>query len=273
MKTIPQLQMDQALERVRVLLGTAQEGKWCPRFERVARMPNAQAIFKEINTNVRLDNKDAVELLSDRLAAIIYALIFSGLGFVVEWEPFEKSREKGGKNPDLRITRDDHMAIVEVKRIRRKKDNQANVSLEPSRISLEEMREDDWLLEPYGDLDKESRKTYTHLSEIRGEHSQLRGEESILAIWDEDNTEDASSAYTQNYVLWENNQEIFTLPQGLRFMVCYFPNAIWQRIRAGQPLQELYCYPLQPSEPFHEDWQRELEGASIKELINKALSQ
>ncbi|MFC1593007.1 hypothetical protein ACFL4C_03230 [Candidatus Omnitrophota bacterium] len=88
------------------------------------------------------------EQLYDYLAEIKYALVFAGLGFQVEAEPL------GKKGPDLRISRDNYSAFVEVKHFRQVDPGPPTISL-----SDKEILDDKFLLESYGNLERDIKKT------------------------------------------------------------------------------------------------------------------
>ena len=126
-------------------------------------MPGAESKFKLI---AKAPDK---EQLYDYLTEIKYALVFAGLGFQIEAEPL------GKKGPDLRISRDDYSAFVEVKRFRRMYPGPPNISLPD-----ENFLDDTSFLEPYGNLGRDIKKTKCRIIE---KFKQVSSGTSIIAFW------------------------------------------------------------------------------------------
>jgi len=231
--------VEKALQKVVQLLGPdAAQLIWRARFERVQHMSGANQKFRRI-----ADTSDK-EQLGDYLAEVLFALIFAGLGFRVEIEPL------GEKGPDLRILRDDHSAIVETMRFRK-------IYPGPPMLSLDETS----ILPVYGNLPRDIRKAF---EKILAKFPQLSDEESIIAIWNDD--EDLEEIEVEQAVLDLRNdatRQILSLPRGLSFV---FYGSKW--IGA----QQLYCFPLRfLIEPHQAIWSKELENSRVGELVQRAL--
>lgn len=225
--------LQKALQKVSLLLGKSEAQLWWGRLEQVGRMDGASRKFKRIAS--ALDK----EVLYDYLAEIMYALFFAGLGFQVRLEPL------GEKGPDLEISRDSHTAVVEVKRFRQ-------VSPGPLRISLsnKEFLDDTFLLEPWGDLEKEVNKC---ISQIRKKFKQVGDKASIVALWNDD--EDLDEVGHEEAVRRLHDyagQDSSSLPSGLMFIL-YGSN--WCR-----PRQQFYCFPLRILKKPYINWIQDIES-------------
>jgi hypothetical protein len=98
--------MERALERVFQLVSD-REILWVQKqFERIQQMPGANGLFR------RVASATDREQFADYLAEVRYTLIFTGLRFEVQIEPL------GREGPDLKVSRDDYEAFVEVRRFR-----------------------------------------------------------------------------------------------------------------------------------------------------------
>ena len=227
---------DKALQKVSHLLGERDKQFWQSCFERFQQTPGADSKFKLI---AEAPDK---EQLYDYLAEIKYALVFAGLGFQVEAEPL------GKKGPDLRISRDDYSAFVEVKHFRRMYPGPPNISL---------------LLEPYGNPERDIKKTKCRIKE---KHEQVSRGKSIIALWnDDEDLEDIEVEQAVYQLRDDSAQESLSLPNGLLFIL-YASDWVLSGRR-----QQLYCFPLQTLETPHMNWICELEKHSVDALVNRAL--
>lgn len=236
--------MEKALENVTLFLGTEIAHFWRNRFERVRQMLGAGQKFRRI-----ADARDK-EQLDDYLAEIRYALVFAGLGFQVEIEPL------GEASPDLRVSREDHNATVEIMRFR-------PIYPGPPEISLSEL-DDTFLLGPYGNLERDIKKALCNITE---KFQQVGNDESIIAIWNDDGgLEDIEVERAVLALRDDVAQQILSLPSGLLFVLY---GSEWMR---GH--RQLYCFPLRvPSELHQANWIGELENSTVSELIQRALTQ
>jgi len=132
-------------------------------FERVQEMPEANRLF------LRIAWVSDKEQLDDYFAEVVYALVFAGLGFQVEIEPF------GGKGPDLRVSRDGRQALVEVTRFRK-------IYPGPPEFDIREENEE-LELPDYGDVHRDFRKSF---QKLLSKFSQVGENQSIIAIWNDD---------------------------------------------------------------------------------------
>ena len=222
-----------ALQNVSLLLEKSEAQLWRSRLERVGQMAGASLKFK------RIASARDKEGLYDYLAEIRYALVFAGLGFQVRLEPL------GEKGPDLEISRDGHTAVVEVKRFRR-------INPGPLKISLsdKEFLDDTFLLEPWGNLEKEVNKC---ISQVRKKFKQVGDKASIIALWNDD--EDLDEVGHEEAVRRLHDyagQDSSSLPSGLMFIL-YGSN--WCR-----PRQQFYCFQLRILEKPHINWIQEIES-------------
>lgn len=230
--------MEKVFHKVSRLLGESEAQLWQSRLELVRRIPGASLKFK------RIANAHDKEQLYDYLVEIRYALIFARLGFQVELEPL------GEEGPDLGISRDSHSAVVEVKRFRQ-------VNPGPPKISLsdKEFLGDTFLLEPYGDPERDIKKIISRIAE---KFKQVGNKESIIAVWNDDE-KDIESEQALGELRNDVAQQRLSLPNGLLF-VCYASN--WRR-----PRQQFYCFPLQILGIPHTNWMQELESSYVDTLI------
>lgn len=150
---------------------------WHNCFIIVQSMPGATKKFKTI-----ADESDVQQLL-DTLTEIKFAVIFDQLGFQVEFEPPLKDSSVSSR-PDLRITRDDHSSIVEVKRFRAPGPHSPGQRM----TRLPEEVPSDYTFPEFGDGKKDLQKIF---NEIEKKFRQA-GHEGIIAIW---NSNDELSPY------------------------------------------------------------------------------
>jgi len=255
--------MDQALERLRYYRDDSEKQIWRPRFERVARMPGANRLFNHINQlNRRGANPsdEQREQLADHLAAIDYALVFAGLGFEVRWEP------SGDKGPDLEVSRDNQTLVVEVTRLRQRMQSRRQLCTELKPITPADWDDPTLMLEEYGDIETESSEV---LNKIKKKFAQLGGKPGAIAIWDDSGADDISADYARQWLGEEVKAEVSSLPGGLLFVI-YHASIEW--IHPGlQGWQDLYCYPLRPLDKIRQAWSEEMEGTTLRQLIERAL--
>ena len=234
--------MDEALKTVTQFLNEYATRIYARYFEWVQKMPGANRLFK------RIASASDKEQLEDYFAEVRYALVFAGLGFQVEIEP------SGRKGPDLGISRDNHQAIVEIMRFRKMYPGPPVLDLSGPITILPE----------YGNPPRDIRKAF---EKILNKFSQVGGEESVIAIWNDD--EDMEEVEVETAVIQLRNDglhQIFSLPEGLQF-VLYGSNAVYPGGR------QLFCFPLRYQYQSHQiSWQQELASSTANELIQRALS-
>lgn len=141
---------------------------WQNCFEIVQSMPRATKKFKAIA------RERDVEQLLDTLAEIKFAVIFNQLGFQVEIEPFFEGNNSL-LHPDLKISKDNHSSIVEVKRFRPPGPNSPGKRMQnvPKDIP------NDYVFPEIGDPIKDLQKIF---NEVEKKFRQT-GREGIIAIW------------------------------------------------------------------------------------------
>lgn len=204
-------------------------------FNRIRVMPGADRLFKRVAAA-----RDREELLDHRATAK-YALIFCGLGFHVDVEP------NGDTGPDLAISRDGHMAVVEVTRFQ-------PVNPGPPVLDFAEAMP---ILAEYGNPPRDIRKA---IRKIYKKFKQIGSGTAIIAIWNDDG---ALEELEVEAAVDDLRRSSF--PIGLSFAV-YASD--WWFPKAGQ----IYCFPFPAHvEPLHVRWQEELEGSFVDEAIQRAL--
>lgn len=230
--------LDKANKNLFLLLGKNEAQLWRGRLDRVQQLPGVGSALRRI-----ADAPDR-EQLCDYLAEIRYALVFVELGFSVQFEPL------GRKGPDLGISRNGHDAVVEVKRFRQVDPGPPGISL-----SDEEFLDGTFLLEPYGNPERDVKRI---VSQITEKFRQVRNSDSIIAFWNEDES-DIETEIAVRDLRSSTAQQGFTLPAGLLFILY---GSSWQR-----PRQQFYCFPFRILGRPHSSWMRELKSFSVQALI------
>jgi len=215
-------------------------------FERLHQMQNANRMF------VKIASASDKEQLEDYLAEVRYALVFAGLGFQVEFEPF------GGKGPDLRVSRDGHQALVEVTRFRK-------IYPGPPEFDISDENEESELPD-YGDLHRDVRKSF---EKLLSKFSQVGDKQSIIAIWNDDGDLEEFEVEIAVIRLSTNaTRSILAIPEGLLFVIY---GSQW--VRVGD-YKQLYCFPVfSPEHPHQAVWQHELNSSTVRDLIERAITQ
>lgn len=203
-------------------------------------MPGSKRLFKRITAST---SREQVE---DYLAEVRYTLIFSHVGFGVEIEPF------GNKGPDLRVSREGYKIIVEIKRLRK---------VYPGPPDLD-FSADDFMLPAYGDVKRDTRKAF---EKIISKFSQLGDEDSIIAIWnDEEELDEIEISFAVADLRNDADKKIIKLPDGLQFLLY---GSKW----VGRT--QFRCFPFRPLEQYYQSLQREFEGVRVSHIIQSALVQ
>lgn len=226
--------LDKANRNLLLLLGKNEAQLWGSRLDRAQQLPGVGSTLK------RIAHAPDREQLCDYLAEIRYALVFVGLGFKVQFEPL------GKKGPDLRISRNGHDAVVEVRRFRQADSGPPEISL-----SDKEFLDDTCLLEPYGNPERDVKKI---ASGIADKFKQVGSSVSIIAFWNEDEN-DIETEIAVRELCNATAQHGFTLPPGLLFILY---GSSWRR-----PRQQIHCFPLRTLGAPQSDWMRELESFSV----------
>ena len=230
--------LKKANQNIFLLLEKNEAQLWESRLGRVQQMPGASLKFK------RIANAPDREQLYDYLAEIRYALVFTGIGFQVQLEPL------GEEGPDLGISRDGHSAVVEVKRFRQVDPGQPKISL-----SDKEFLDDTFILEPYGDLERDIKKIISRIAE---KFKQVGNRESIIAVWNDDE-KDIESEAALGELRNDVDQQGLSLPTGLLFVLY---GSDWQR-----PRQQFHCFPLRILGTPQSNWMQELESSFVHTLM------
>lgn len=186
------------------------------------------------------------EELDDYVAEIRFALIFSGLGYEVEFEPL------GAKGPDLKILKSGQDAYVEVTRLRR---------IGPGPI-VAQWPDENFELAAYGDPERDVRKS---IQKLESKFGQIGNDEAIIAVWNDDgDVEELEFEEAADALRRDADHGIAALPPGLLFMVY---GSEWM---AGG--RHLYCYSFQSSLGRHfEGLVDELNRSFMPALIASAL--
>jgi len=211
---------------------------------RLQQMPGASRLLK------RLASSSDKEQFLDYFAELRYALVFAGLQFQVEIEPL------GRKGPDLRISRDGQQSVVEVTRFR-------EIYPGPPTVDLDSH---DFLLAEYGNIERDTKKSS---EKIRGKFRQIKAQDAIIALWNDDgDLDELVIKETMSVFLDDAKQVAVSIPEVLAFVLYASP---WIYIRNRQ---QFWCLAIPGNQkPHHEAWQRELVASTLDDLIERALSQ
>lgn len=233
--------MKKAIENTKLLLGEVSmfwDQRW---FEWAQEIDRSNRVFKRIASA-----KDK-EQLKDALVEIRYALIFSGLGFEVEFEP------EGNRGPDLGISRDGVKAVVEIKRFRKVNDG-------PPVLNIDDFDDENFVLPEYGNIPRDVRKVFNR---ILDKFRQIGSQKGIIAIWnDDEEIEEIETSFAVYDIRKDANRGLLEMPDGLLFTLY---GATWMK---GQ---HLYCFPFQNLEKPFDKWQAEIEQETLYSLIETAL--
>jgi len=236
--------VERTLRKVLLVEPQSREDFWRSCFLRFSEFPKSGRTLKRI-VRAPDDRKDQVRSC---LAEVWYALAFAGLGFQIEMEPL------GRKGPDFRISREGDSLLVEVKYFE-------NVNPKPPRkVDYETLLADNFLLEPYGNLERETEKVYR---EIKKKFNQTREGTSILVIWNgKEDMEELGVELTTKRLCEEAFDAEIRLPDSLLFVV--YGSAWW-----GE--HQFYCYPLREKQEPYWQWMRELQASRALPLIKRAI--
>jgi hypothetical protein len=235
--------MKTALERASKLISPGEILPLQEQFERIQQMPGANGLFR------RVASATDREQLVDYLAEVRYALIFAGLHFEVHIEPL------GRRGPDLKVSRDNQEAFVEVMRFR--KVSSGPPPLDPADENL--------VLQVYGNPLRDIQKAFEKLV---AKFRQVQDAQAIIAIWNDDGDLEELEVQAAVMNLWDDaSRGLLQLPSSILFVLYGSP---W--IRAGNHKQ-LHCFPLHITDPSRQlAWKHELEGSSVTGLIQRALN-
>ena len=217
---------------------TPKEAKlWPARLRAVANLSNGLRIVR------RIISVKGLEDLRDYLAEVLYALTFVGLDFLADVEPH------GKKGPDLAVERDGHSLLVEVSRLRLKR--------EMPTFTPEELPD---ILPCLGNPLSDVRRAY---QKIRDKASQLGSEEGVIAIWNDDEILDEADVQTAvRWLLEELRAKRLKGAEQVR-LVLFHANWI-----STQTHQEYFTWALRSNESdWLVKWQKLLERAKLSELL------
>jgi hypothetical protein len=206
-------------------------------------MPGANALFR------RVASATDREQLVDYLAEVRYALIFAGLHFEVHIDPLVR------RWLDLKVSRDNHEAFVEVRRFRK-------VSSEPTPL---DPADENLVLQVYGNSLRDIQKAFEKLVV---KFRQVQDAQAIIAIWNDDGDLEELEVQAAVMNLWEDaSHGLLQLPSSILFVLYGSP---WIRARNHK---QFHCFPLHITDPSPQlAWKHELEGSSITGLIQRALN-
>lgn len=236
--------MQKAIENTKLLLGEASLFRIQRWFEWAQEIERSNRVFKRITTA-----KDK-EQLEDALIEIQYALIFSGLGFSVEFEPM------GDRGPDLGISRDGHNVVVEIRRFRKVTDG-------PPVLSFDDFDDENFVLPEYGNIPRDVRKAF---EKIRDKFRQIGNQKGIIAIWNDDEDLDEIEVMEAVYNIRKDvSRGVLEAPDELLFVLY---GSKW--IGAGK--RQLLCFPFQDLDDPVARWKTEIEQETACKHIEAALS-
>lgn len=218
---------------------TAKEAElWLPCLDAVAGLPNGLRIVG------RVIRAKGPESLRDCFAEVLYALTFVGLGFLVDVEPL------GYKGPDLAVKRNGQSLLVEVSRLRLKR--------EMPTFAPEELPD---MLPCLGTPLPDVRRAY---QKICDKVSQLGSEEGILAIWNDDEILDKAHGKTAaHWVSEELRAGRLKAAEQLQ-LVLFHTNWVSQ--------QEYFTWAVRfPEADWLVEWRRLLESARLSDLLRTVL--
>ncbi|MBK8902248.1 MAG: hypothetical protein IPM53_13765 [Anaerolineaceae bacterium] len=241
-KIVHEMSLDKALRNATKFFGEENEKLNRLQYERIQMMPGSRQMFK------RIASAPDIEQLMDYLAEVRYALVFAGLNFDVEIEPF------GKKGPDLQIAKNGNRAIVEVKRFRKVYSGPPELDINNPKTMLVE----------YGNITRDVRKAFNI---ILTKFDQIGNSDAIIAVWNDDEDLDdwEVSKAVQNIRLDSKNNKL-AVPSNLAFVVY---GSKW----IGDQNQQLYCFPIHQRHSPYLLWCQELDSSIVSDLVHKAIGQ
>lgn len=228
--------LDEALRRVSILDHTLNVRVYRMRFNKIVSMQGSERLFHRIALAVDYEN------LLDYMAEVNYALIFAGLRFQVQIEPF------GSKGADLGISRDNQTEAVEVTRFR---------PMYPGPVLSDNNDAVDYLPQ-YGNPERDTSKA---ISKISGKFEQCDDKVSIIAIWNDD--QDMEEI------------EVGAAAEHLRSMPLELPAKLSFIVYGSEWVlnQQLYCFPVRhPLPKYLTLWQEEICKHSVSDHIQRAIN-
>jgi len=226
-----------ACNTVERFLTTEEAELWPARLDAIADLPNGLRIVR------RIMNAEKLEDLRDYFAEVLYALTFVGLGFLVDVEP------QGRKGPDLAVERDGQSLLVEVSRLRLKR--------EMPIFTPEEVPD---VLPCLGDPLSDVRRAY---QKICDKVSQLGSAEGIIAIWNDDEVLD--EAHGKTAVLWLRDELRAKRLKGAEQVRLVLFHTNWL---SAETQQEYFAWAVRsPETSWLVEWQRLLESARLSDLL------
>jgi hypothetical protein len=230
-----------ACDNVEKLLTAKEAELWLPRLDAVANLSNGLRIVS------RAIRAKGPEDLRDCFAEVLYALTFTGLRFLVDVEPL------GEKGPDLAVERNGRKVLVEVSRLRLKR--------EMPTFAPEELPE---MLPCLGNPVPDIRRAY---QKICDKIPQFGSEEGILAIWNDDEVLDKAHGKTAAHWISEELRA-GRLKRAEQLQIIVF-HTNWISMPTQQ---EYFAWAVRSTEPdWLIEWRRLLESARLSDLLHTVL--
>jgi hypothetical protein len=227
-----------AMQRIEALCGSSIASKLENWLSKAQMWRNSAAFLHSLTTAA---DKDA---LLDHLATLRYSLIFRSLRFLPAFEP------TGAHGPDLLVTREGISASVEVTRFRA-------MNPGPPTLSKEEFHRGGWLLEPYGNPQRDVAKS---LGKVRDKFRQAIALHAMIAVWNDD---EALEEIEMRMALRDLQQDP-RLPAGLDLIVY---GSSW--IGSSQ----LYVSAMKPHlDASIKEWAQQIESISVGAAVDTALA-
>ena len=211
-------------------------------FQIIKDIPGANRIFE------RISNSNNEEQINDYLTEARYILIFKGLEFNID-----KIEPWGKVGPDLEISRDGHRIIIEIMRFRKMYPGPPEFD-----ISMEYISE-------YGniqrDVTKAMKKIYYKFFQINKDN-----EESIIAIWNDDEDLNETHVKTAVNILKDNTDKNYLkIPSSLSLII-YGSNCV-----STASKQQLYCFPVKNMNQPYQKWIDEINSSIVTNLVERAM--
>lgn len=206
--------IDRAIDAPRRHLGDGACSEWEPVLRGFATLDGSEPALRAIS------QAPSEEEVRDRLAEVGFIALFLHLEFELEIEP------TGRKGADLQVTRHSATALVEITRFRRMHDGPIDLSIARGDPRLGE----------YGDIDRDWGKAHEKiLKKLR----QVRGDTSIIAIWNDDgDLEEIEVELAVNGLVADHDAGRTPLPEGLMFVL------YGSRWVSGATGKQFYVFPV-----------------------------
>lgn len=234
--------MQRALNRVDQLLDADEAGALWLQLRRIRTIPGAPRLF------ARIASASDIDQLKDYLAELTYILVFLGLGFRVEIEPYGKA------GPDLGVSRNGARAVVEVTRFRKIHPGPTPLGKDPTNAYLN----------VYGNPERDVRKSF---KKILAKLPQLNRDFAIVAFWNDDgDLEELEVRVAVKELREDASAGRFAIPPSFLFVI-YASH--WVRLGDGR---QIWCFPITETvTPEVGAWCRQIETSRISVLVHSAV--